>query len=368
MSENMTEELRALAREVLGDHATSQQQAPGVERDLDPGLWHTLAELGLTRLTGREEHGGSGAGWPEAAVLLWEAAAHGVPVPLLEHDLLAGWLRDTAGLAHGEGAPTTGEPATEVPATEVPATGEPATGVLATGVLVSGGGPVTVPWLGPASTVVVLDARGAGPTAYEMPVGDLAITPARTIAGEPAGRAVLPAAAEVAGAVTVDAAVVREWEHRGALARAVQLAGAMDKVSWLCVGHAAGRTQFGRPLGRFQAVQQLVTEVACEAALCRAVVERAVQAVATDGFHDPHARFLVAAAKAATGHSVTRVVRHAHQVHGAIGTALEHPLQQYTRSLLAWRRDHGSTRHWEDRLETTALAETGGDLWDTLTR
>lgn len=343
-TDTMTDELRTLAREVLGDHVSSHQQAAQVERDLDPDLWHTLTELGLTRLTGSEETGGSGAGWAEAATLLWEAAAHAVPVPLLEHDLLAGWLRDTADLPAGDGA-------------------------LATSVLVrDGDGLLAIPWLGVATTVVVLDTRGAQPTAYETFVADLDVTADRTIAGEPTGWATLPPAAEVAGAVPVDPAVVREWEHRGALGRAVQLAGAMDKVSSLCVQHAAERIQFGRPLGRFQAVQHLVTEVACEAALCRAVVERAVEAVATGGFDDPHARFLVAAAKAATGHSVTRVVRHAHQVHGAIGTALEHPLHQFTRSLLAWRRDHGSTRTWEDRLETTALDDTGGDLWDTLAR
>lgn len=343
-TDTMTDELRTLAREVLGDHASSQQRAPQVERDLDPGLWGTLTELGLTRLTGSEERGGSGAGWAEATTLLWEAAAHGVPVPLLEHDLLAGWLRDTAGLPASDGA-------------------------LATSVLVAeGDGPLAVPWLGTATTVVVLDTRGAEPMAAEIAVTDLDVTADRTIAGEPTGWAILPPAADVAGAVPVGPMVVREWEHRGALGRAVQLAGAMGKVSSLCVEHAAERVQFGRPLGRFQAVQQLVTEIACEAALCRAVVERAVEAVAADGLDDPHARFLVAAAKAATGHSVTRVVRHAHQVHGAIGTALEHPLQAFTRSLLAWRRDHGSTSTWEDRLETTALDDTGGDLWDTLAR
>lgn len=343
-ADTLTDELRTLAREVLGDHAGAQQQAPRVERDLDQELWQTLGELGLTRLTGGEQHGGSGAGWAEAAVLLWEAAAHGVPLPFLEHDLLAGWLRDTAGLPPGDGT-------------------------LATSVLVrESDGEVAVPWLTEATTVVVLDVRGAGPAAYELPVADLEVRPGRTVAGEPVGCAVLPPATDVAGAVPVDRAVEREWEHRGALGRAVQLAGAMDTVSTLCVQHAAGRTQFGRPLGRFQAVQQLVTEVACEAALCRAVVERAVEAVAAGGFDDPHARFLVAAAKAAAGHSGSRVVRHAHQVHGAIGTALEHPLQRYTRPMLAWRRDHGSTRAWEDRLETTALEDAGGDLWDTLTR
>lgn len=341
---NLTEELRAVAREVLDDHVASRQGPATVAADLDPDLWDTLTGMGLTRITGPEDRGGSGAGWAEAAVLLREAAARAVPLPLLEHDLLAGWLRDTAGM------PTAGD------------------GLSTSAVLAHPGTVQRVPWLPVAGTVVVLDTTGPEHTAYEIPVAELDVTPGRTVAGEPDGAVALPPASEVPGAVPVDPRTAREWEHRGALGRAVQLAGAMEAVSERCVAHAAERHQFGRPLGRFQAVQQLVTEIACEAALCRAGVERAVAAVAEHGFGDPHARFLVAAAKAATGHAVTRVVRHAHQVHGAIGTTLEHPLQRHTRALLAWRRDHGATQTWEHRLETTALAEVGGDLWDALTR
>ncbi len=68
----------------------------------DPILWSHLTDLGLTRLTGPEESGGSGAGWLEAAELLRAAAANGVRIPLAEHDLLAGWLLDTAGLPADE--------------------------------------------------------------------------------------------------------------------------------------------------------------------------------------------------------------------------------------------------------------------------
>lgn len=45
-----------------------EEHEPGAE--WDRSLWARLGELGLTRLTGREESGGSGATWFEAAELL----------------------------------------------------------------------------------------------------------------------------------------------------------------------------------------------------------------------------------------------------------------------------------------------------------
>lgn len=65
-------------------------------RDVD--LWQRLDGLGLVRLTGAEDSGGSGAGWFEAAELVSAAVRHGVRIPLAEHDLLAGAVLDAAGV------------------------------------------------------------------------------------------------------------------------------------------------------------------------------------------------------------------------------------------------------------------------------
>ena len=64
----------------------------------DLALWEQLDEVGLARLTGSEASGGSGATWFAAAELLDAAARFGVPTPVVEHDLLAGWLLDEAAL------------------------------------------------------------------------------------------------------------------------------------------------------------------------------------------------------------------------------------------------------------------------------
>jgi acyl-CoA dehydrogenase len=44
--------------------------------------------------------------------------------------------------------------------------------------------------------------------------------------------------------------------RRGALARAVVMAGAMERALDTAVTYAGERKQFGRPIGKFQAVQQ----------------------------------------------------------------------------------------------------------------
>ena len=71
---------------VFAEYAASERPA---EVALDADLWRRLDDLGLVRLTGSEESGGSGAGWHEAAELLSAAVRHGVRIPLAEHDLLA---------------------------------------------------------------------------------------------------------------------------------------------------------------------------------------------------------------------------------------------------------------------------------------
>src|SRR3546814_11198091 len=52
----------------------------------------------------------------------------------------------------------------------------------------------------------------------------------------------------------------------GASLRASQIAGALDAVRTMSIEYANIRVQFGRPIGKFQAVQQSLAVLACEAA------------------------------------------------------------------------------------------------------
>lgn len=329
-------ELRDVLRELLaGDLDDRLDQAAGGV-GFDAELWGRLGELGFTALTTPEDHGGSGAGWREAAVLLSESAAAARHLPFAETDLLARWLLRAAGLGPGDvSAPRT-----------VAVVGE-------------GGVARAVPWLGHVPVVVVFRRR-SGTLALAEDVR-ATITPVTTGSGQP--RADLILNEEPTDATDLDDPVLDQLLLRGALARAVQIVGALARAVELCVEHAGVRTQFGRPIGKFQAVQQLVADAAAEAALARAAVDAAVLDAADDDFSGPAAATKVAAARSCAGHAASVVVRNAHQVHGAIGTTREHPLQLFTLAALDWRGEFGTTRDWDRFLGEAA---TGSALWEVV--
>ncbi|HTZ25276.1 MAG TPA: acyl-CoA dehydrogenase family protein [Streptosporangiaceae bacterium] len=151
---------------------------------------------------------------------------------------------------------------------------------------------------------------------------------------------------------------------RGALMRAIQMTGAMDAAVELTARHTTERRQFGRPLAAFQAVQQLAADAAAEAALARAATDAAlVQAMATQ-FAGDGLLFSIAVARSVCGHAGSTVVRNAHQVHGAIGTTIEHVLHRVTMPILAWANDFGSVAEWDALLEQAAREAGEAGLWE----
>ena len=82
--------LAELADEVFGSRDTT-----GVA-GFDADLWATLEQTGLARLTLPGDVGGSDGAFADAAVVLAAAGAHAARVPLVETDLLAGWLLQAA--------------------------------------------------------------------------------------------------------------------------------------------------------------------------------------------------------------------------------------------------------------------------------
>jgi len=116
----------------------------------------------------------------------------------------------------------------------------------------------------------------------------------------------------------------------GALSRSLLIAGALERILGMTVEHCRTRTQFGRPLAAFQAIQHALAQLAEESAAATAISRRA--AACMDG---PFAPLAVAAAKLRTAGAARRAADIAHQCHGAIGFTAEYPLQVSTRSLLA---------------------------------
>jgi acyl-CoA dehydrogenase len=145
------------------------------------------------------------------------------------------------------------------------------------------------------------------------------------------------------------------------------MAGAMGQALALSIEHVNTRQQFGRPLGKFQAVQQSLAVMACEVR----AVEAGAAALATrlDAVVlDPSAAsFEIAAAKLRANRAVGVVTAIAHQVHGAIGFTEEYDLRRVTIPLMRWRGAHGNDAYWAERLGRQVSGFGGRGLWEAMT-
>lgn len=327
-------EFVALLTDVLGRHRPDPSRTGG---EFDRPLWDLLDELGLVRLSGSEAGGGSGAGWHDAAVLHEQVARHGIQLPLVEHDLLAGWLLEQL----GEAVPD---------------------GVLTLGRVDRDGIARDVPWAAVADRIVLVREDGAGNgTAEVVTPADVTITSARNLAGEPRDVVTgLETVAETAFDIPGDTLV--SLRHRAALIRAVQVCGALDGAVESTARHVSERIQFGRPLAKFQAVQHAVADAAAETALARAATQAAVDEAVAGDFLADGLTVSIAAARSCAGHASSLVVRTAHQLHGALGTTREHALHLVTVPALAWINEYGTVAEFDRVLTRAALAAERGPL------
>jgi acyl-CoA dehydrogenase len=120
-----------------------------------------------------------------------------------------------------------------------------------------------------------------------------------------------------------------------------QIAGAAARVLEMSIAHAQQRTQFGKAIGSFQAVQHQLSVMAEHACAAR----MAAQLSFASASHLPD-RTLAAMGKSVAGEAAAVIAAGGHAVHGAIGITAEFDLQLYTRRLLAWRVQAGSPSHW----------------------
>ena len=126
-----------------------------------------------------------------------------------------------------------------------------------------------------------------------------------------------------------------------AAVHAAMLSGAMNRVLEMTLQYCNDRVQFGKSLGKFQAVQHQLSIMAEHTAAASIASEAAFRT-------DASAPSLLAAAiaKSRTSEAAALVASIAHALHGAIGVTEEYDLQLLTRRLHEWRMAHGSEAYW----------------------
>jgi alkylation response protein AidB-like acyl-CoA dehydrogenase len=142
-----------------------------------------------------------------------------------------------------------------------------------------------------------------------------------------------------------------QFQELAALSLAALIAGASDRVFEMTLAWANQREQFGKPIGRFQALQQQISEVAEQVFGARMAAEMSCRSA-----NWQPVSALAALAKAQTSQAVARIVSVAHAVHGAIGVTQEFDLQLYTRRLTEWAKAGGGAEYWSQYLGQQLLA------------
>lgn len=294
------------ADRIFRDHCDKATLDAAEAGEFPTALWEAFQGAGLHQ-TGSAE---SGAGLEDVFGIIKFAGYHAVPLPIAEM-LLAYWLLDD---------------------------GEDGLTSIATGDV--------APW-GRCAERVVYAASGEVCTKFKVKQGS-------NLAGEPRDR--------IVGGRRAGRVVGEGLHGMLALARAAQMAGAMKRILELAVGYAGERQQFGRPIARFQAVQQRLAVLASETAAAQRATDGAIECV-----DEGNLLFQIAAAKARVGEAAGVVAEIAHQVHGAMGFTHEHTLHHFTRRLWAWRDECGNESEWQRWLGEQIAGEGADALWEVLT-
>jgi acyl-CoA dehydrogenase len=312
-------------------------------------LWTELEQAGLPRALLSEEKGGSGLSVPDALAAVRVAARFSAPVPLAE-TLLAGWLLDTARLDVPEG-PLTAAP---VRADERLALRKSGSGWRLEGAV------TRIPFARHAKAIAVCADHDGAPMVACIDPAQVGVTHGANVAREP--RDTITFACDLPASAVADSRFgLADLRTFGAALRTVQIAGALSNVLALTVRYAQERVQFGKPIGKFQAIQHAVAMLAAHAAAAGAAADMAAEAAGAD--MNP---LVIGAAKIRAGEAASAGAAIAHQTHGAIGFTHEHMLHFSTKRLWSWRDEFGTESEWSLMLGRAALAAGSQKLWSDL--
>ncbi|MEU2359455.1 acyl-CoA dehydrogenase family protein [Streptomyces noursei] len=327
--------LRTAVRALLTDRCAPAAVLADLEtgRPYDPELWRALtAEIGAAGLLVPEELGGQGAGAREAAVVLEELGRAVAPVPYLSSAVLAvtallGCDTDRAEvagplaeLAAGRTVGVLAVPLPTAPGGPGAATVRADAAGALTGRITSvadaaGAGLLLVPAEGPdGPALYAVDAAADGVRTEPLTPLDLTRPLAHVVLDGAPGR---PLAHGARARTAVDRAL-----RTGAGLLASEQLGLAEWCLEETVRYTGERTQFGRPVGSFQALKHRMAALWLDVVSARAAARNAADALAADR---PDAPVAVAVAQAYCAPVAVRTAEECVQLHGGIGMTWEHP-------------------------------------------
>lgn len=316
------------ARTLLGDTCTPDhwhrmmQQGAG----FDASRWAQIVENGFTLLLLPEAAGGMGLSELDLALILIEAGYVALPEPLAE--------------SAGVGAPLLASLAPGHPVLADPAA------IIAVAPAIN---PVVANADVAAAILIEKDGR-----AWLAKPDQVRLTPAACI--DPLRR-LFRIEWDAGKAEDLGPADWSQALDRAALFAAAQGFGLAQRAVDLAVAYARERTQFGKPIGSYQAVKHHLASAQTAIEFARPVV---LAAAADVGHSDLHSRARVSHAKIVALEAAEQAARASIQVHGAMGYSWEVDVHLFLKRALALKAAWGTPAFHRSRIAARMFAQPLG--------
>lgn len=316
------------ARTLLGDTCTPDHWRKMMEQGVafDAARWSQIVENGFTLLLLPEAAGGMGLGELDFALIAREAGYVALPEPLAE--------------SAGVGAPMLAALAPDHPALADPAA------IIA---------------VAPAINPVVANADIAAAILIEKDGHAFVITPdkARLIPAETIDpfRRLFRIEWDESQAQDLGPA---DWSlalDRASLFAAAQGLGLAQRAVDLAVAYAQERTQFGKPIGSYQAVKHHLSSAQVAIEFARPVVLAAAAEIANG---DVQSCARVSEAKIVALEAAEKAARASIQVHGAMGYSWEVDVHLFLKRALALKQAWGTPAFHRNRIATRVFTQPVG--------
>ena len=319
-------------------------------------MWKEMAQLGWLGLPLPEEHGGSGLGLVETAILLEELGRAAYPGPYWPTLLAATAIAETGTEAQKKrwlGAIATGDARATLMLLDADLDWNPESTATRAD-KVRGGWQLTglkryVGWSHVANVLLVPARAPEGLSLFlvDPAASGLSASPVQSM--DPGSRLAhltldrVPVRDEDAlGAPGSAAALLGRLLRRGAVGAAAEMLGAARRCLDMAVGYAKVREQFGQPIGSFQAIRHKCAEMLLETENSHSAVYYAAWALDA-GAED--AETAASIAKSYVGDASRKVCGEAIQGHGGIGFTWEYDLHMYFKRAKALEAQYGDAEY-----------------------
>ena len=340
--------LRKSVRQFMDTEAplTHLREMEADSKGYSPELWRKIAGLDWIGLDYPDQYGGLGGSFVDVAVVVEEMGRKLFPSPYIPTAILCGQALLAAGndrqksellprIAKGETILTLAltEPSNTYEAWGVETKATPA----ADGGYVLNGVKIVVPYAHVADLLIVAARTvGNGPSEANVSLflvdskaAGVRIAPIRITSNEKVSEVVLEnvkvAAADLLGSIGGGWPVVEAVLDRGKVAMCAEMVGAAQGALDMAVNYAKERTQFGGPIGRFQAIQHTLANLATEVQGTRLLTYKAAVAIA----EGEEAAADASMAKAYVSEVFLRTARAAAQIHGGYAFMKETDISLY---------------------------------------